>query len=187
MCNPLKEQLKGKYVICSCEGAAEEAIMDLLIDNGLLCFCREDLISGVCTRIRTGEHLARQFLGTEMEREIAILRILDREKEQIKLPKAYKMRGDVSIFDIVTKPEIEILHIIDANLYDDFKAPRNKGVKASAYCKGHLEMRNNVRDPKSKRFIVQRYADNPARLIEAIRRHRQIVQQKAYSLFDLLA
>ncbi|MBR1760105.1 MAG: hypothetical protein IJ741_02850 [Schwartzia sp.] len=187
MCDPLKEQLKGKYVICSCEGAAEEAIMDLLIDNGLLCFCREDLICRECTRIRDGKRLALKYLGTEMERDVVILRILDREKEKLNLPEVYRMGRNIPIFDIVTKPEIEILHILDADLYDDFKAPRNKGVKASAYCKEHLEMGNNVRDPKSKRFIVQRYADNPVRLIEAIRRHRQMVRQKSYSLFDLLA
>lgn len=34
----------AKYKACICEGAAESAIMDVLLDNNLLIFDREDLL-----------------------------------------------------------------------------------------------------------------------------------------------
>lgn len=185
MCEPLNERLRGKYILCSCEGIAEEAIMDLLIDGGFLCFQREDLINGERTRIRTSEHLACQYLGTAMEREIAILRILDREKEKFVLPKVYRMRGDISVFNIVTKPEIEILHIIAEGLYADFKA-QGGDIKASAYCKqifGHGRRRQAV---KSRDFILQRYENCPECLVDAINKYKQFAKQDEYCLADLL-
>ena len=38
----------GKYIACICEGGAERAILDLLLDNYKLIFEREDLIEEVC-------------------------------------------------------------------------------------------------------------------------------------------
>ena len=34
----------AKYIACICEGSAEEAIMDILLDHDLLIFSREDLL-----------------------------------------------------------------------------------------------------------------------------------------------
>lgn len=34
----------GEYVACICEGAAEKAIIDILLDNDLLIFSREKML-----------------------------------------------------------------------------------------------------------------------------------------------
>ena len=185
MREPLKQLLQGKYILCACEGHAEQAIIDLLLDNDFLCFGRQAMIGGECTQIRTGEQLAKQYLGMEMERELAILRILDREKERLVLPKAYQLRDDINIFNVVTKPEIEILHIIDAGLYENFKA-QGHGVKASSYCKERLGHDRRHRTVKTREFVIQRYQGYPERLVEAIRKYRYLANPSGYCLADLL-
>lgn len=42
----------AKYTACICEGGAERAILDLLLDNHRLIFEREDLIENEILRCR---------------------------------------------------------------------------------------------------------------------------------------
>ena len=181
---PLKDLLQGKYIVCSCEGHAEQAVVDLLLDSRRLCFRREDLIGGECTQIRKGAHLAREFLNMETEKDIAIVRVLDRPKEKLVLPKIYEMRGDIQTFNIVTQPEIEILHIIDEGLFEKFRHQRDLK-KPSAYCKRHIAQ-TKQKQIKSREFICRRYEGNLDRLAAAIRRYRALVSQEDYCLADLL-
>lgn len=37
----------AKYKACICEGSAEEAIIDILVDNDLLIFNREEMLKNV--------------------------------------------------------------------------------------------------------------------------------------------
>lgn len=180
----LKDKLVNKYIICSCEGTAEESIIDLLLDNEKLCFKRSDLVDGECTRIRQGKKIASDFFGRAYGKDIAILRILDREQENFKLPKIYRIRSDISVFNIVTKPEIEILHIIAENLLDDFNSHRKheKDLKPSEYCKAHFQ-KSNV---KTKDFILQFYGNDIDKLLRAIASYRSRMQQQSYSLSDIL-
>ena len=45
----------AKYKACSCEGSAESAIMDMLLDYGLLIFSREEMIEEEVIRCREGK------------------------------------------------------------------------------------------------------------------------------------
>ena len=38
----------AKYKACICEGSAEEAIIDILVDNDLLIFNREEMLEERC-------------------------------------------------------------------------------------------------------------------------------------------
>lgn len=40
----LQEELRSRYVICSCEGAAERTIISLLLEKEKLCFGSENLV-----------------------------------------------------------------------------------------------------------------------------------------------
>lgn len=57
-----KEILDGDYVICSCEGAAEETIINLLLKNNMLIFDTNNLVDGEITRIRKAKRIEEQFL-----------------------------------------------------------------------------------------------------------------------------
>ena len=53
----------AKYKACICEGSAENAIMDILLDNDLLIFTREELLEEkVMSKIRKGEYTLLDLL-----------------------------------------------------------------------------------------------------------------------------
>lgn len=178
----LKDLLAGKYIICSCEGVAEKTVIDLLLDSGRLCFERKDLVRESCTRIRTGTKIAQEFLNQEYEKDIAIIRILDREKENLKLPRIYAIRDDIFVFNIVTKPEIEILHIYAEDVELEYGKQKNRGLKPSEFCKKYF-CSTSI---KSEQFIKQLYINNIDKLIYAIEKYERKIQQKAYCLNDLI-
>lgn len=182
----MKEMLRGKYILCVCEGQAEEAIIDLLLDNNKLCFGRQDLVRGKCTRIRQGDRLAREFLGQEYEKEVVILRILDRERERLKLPKAYDRRVDS--ISIVTKPEIEILYIIAEGLENEFELRKRhkKDLKASEFCQAHFREQQKKLNVKSRDFIETMYGNNISQLVGAIVKYQNSRQQQSRCLGELL-
>ena len=52
------------YIACICEGSAETAIIDVLVDNNLLIFTREDMLEENVIRCRSGppyESRIRQY------------------------------------------------------------------------------------------------------------------------------
>ena len=100
----------AKYKACICEGAAEHAIMDILLDNSLLVFKREELIEEEVIRCRQGKKFEERYLRKGFNDKISIIRILDSRHENFKLSKAYINKVDV--INIITAPEIEILILL---------------------------------------------------------------------------
>ena len=177
----LRDLLANKYIICSCEGVAEKTIIDLLIDNGRLCFSRDDLVDNECTTLRKAALIADEFLHRDYERDVVILRILDNANEAFKMPKLYQ---NVCCYSVVTKPEIEYLHIIAFGLEKKFEnacKQQKQKFKASSFCKSYLS-----KDIKSETAVKALYADDLDKLVTAINRYHQITQHKTYCLYDLL-
>ena len=56
----------SKYVACICEGAAEQAIIELLLDNGRLIFTRDNLLDGEILRCRSAKNFEKQHLRKGM-------------------------------------------------------------------------------------------------------------------------
>jgi hypothetical protein len=170
----------GKNIICSCEGSAEEAIISLLIDSGKLCFNRDELVFEKITRLRTGKDIADNFLNLEYLKEVVILRILDRPKEKLKLPKAYQ--GRFSVYDVCTPREIEILIIIDKGKWNEYKKIE-RTCKPSEYCKMKLKMP----DVKSGIFIANYFSDVD-KLIQSIHKYTRLAPKYpgVYQLSDIL-
>ena len=54
-------ELSG-YKACICEGSAENAIMDTLLDNNLLVFSREEMIEEEIIRCRKGKEFEEKYL-----------------------------------------------------------------------------------------------------------------------------
>ena len=52
----------SSYKACICEGAAENAIMDILLDHDLLLFKREEIIEEEVIRCRDGKKFEEKYL-----------------------------------------------------------------------------------------------------------------------------
>ena len=163
---------------CICEGSAERAIIDLLLDAHLLIFERSELLEERVIRCRNASSFERDYLRMSFSDKISIIRVLDSRKEPFKLSKAYKSK--IEVIDIVTAPEIEMLIIINENKYNEFKKSKKK---PSIFCKENLKMH----DVKSYEF-VKGYFSNVNDLLHAIKKYKEYskVSKNEHTLNDLL-
>ncbi len=107
------------YIACICEGNAEMAIIDLLLDHELLIFNREDMLEEEVIKCRSAGAFETRYLRKGFTDKISVIRILDSRREYFKLSKAYA--GKVDVINIVTSPEIEMLIILAESKYEQFK------------------------------------------------------------------
>ena len=161
----------AKYKACICEGSAENAIMDILLDNDLLIFTREEMLEEEVIRCRDGKRFEEKYLRKGF-------RILDSRRENFKLSKAYEHKVDV--INVITAPEIEMLIIFNEDKYKEFK---KSGKKPSDFCKEDLKMTS----VKSYRFVKDYFSD-PDILLAAIKKYHEIskIRKGEYTLLDLL-
>ena len=103
-------------IACICEGGAEVAIVEMLLENDRLCFARENLIFEEVIRERNAKRFSEKYLRMDFGIKISIVRILDSKSERFNSGKAYLQKID-SIKNIITAPEIEILIILKENKY----------------------------------------------------------------------
>lgn len=186
----LKDLLKTGHVICISEGSAEEVIIKKLFESNKLIFKNgdiyiEDKLIRKFSRTRQGKKFAKENLEMDYgERHINILRILDSKRESFSLGKVYEERvqsGEIQIFNILTRPEIEILIIINEGHYQKFTNKKGND-NANIYCKTEL----NMSDVKSAKFVSDYFSDIDL-LINCIKKYKELHSRKdEYSLFDLL-
>ena len=148
----------AKYKACICEGSAENAIMDILLDNNLLIFSREEMLEEEVIRCREGKRFEEKYLR--------------------KGSKAYEHKVDV--INVITAPEIEMLIIFNEDKYKEFK---KSGKKPSVFCKEDLKMTG----VKAYSFVKEYFAD-PNVLVAAIKKYHEMskIRKDEYTLLDLL-
>ena len=78
----------ANYKACICEGSAENAIMDILLDYNLLIFNREEMIEEEVIRCRESKKFEEKYLRKGFNDKISVIRILDSRGENLKLRKA---------------------------------------------------------------------------------------------------
>lgn len=168
----------AKYLACICEGGAEHAILDLLLNDHRLVFERGDLIEEEVLKCRSGSEFEERYLKKGFFEKITIYRILDSRNENFKLRKAYEKK--VNIINVVTAPEIEMLIICNEGRYREFKC---SGEKPSTYCKRVLKYKN----VKSYDFVYKYFSDIDV-LIKTLHEYRRIskVRKNETTLWDLL-
>lgn len=173
----MKIQL-GAYIACICEGSAEQAIIDNLLDNHLLIFEREQIIDEDVLRCRDAKTFETRYLRKGFNESVSVIRILDSRRENFRLSKAYEHKVDV--INVITAPEIEMLIILNEDKYKEFK---KSGKKPSDFCKQDLKMK----DVKSYLFVKE-YFSNTDILVVAIKKYTEIskIQKGEYTLLDIL-
>jgi len=166
------------YVACICEGSAEQAIMELLLDSNKLIFSNEQLLEEEIIRVRGAKKFEKRYLRKSFSEKITVLRILDSRKENFNLSKEYKDKVD--IINIITAPEIEMLIIYNEDKYSEFKKSK---MKPSNFCKIKLKFSN----VKSYDFVKDYFSDIN-KLITSINEYKRVsnIPKSEYTLFNLL-
>ena len=171
--------LADSLVACICEGGAETEIMNMLLDNDLLIFNRQQLIDEEFLKRMSAKEFQKKYLHLEYDKKIIILRIIDSRSEKFPLSEIY--RCQVEVINVITAPEIEMLIIINENKYDDFYNKRIQ--KPSDYCKQVLKM-SNVKSPE----FIKEYFSNIDDLVKSIREYCRVHKKRKneHNLCDLL-
>ena len=169
----------SSLIACICEGGAETAIMDILLDNDLLIFNREQMIEESVLPRTSVKEFERRYLRMAYEHKILIIRVIDSRREEFNLSKAYRCQVDV--INVITAPEIEMLIIASKKKCDEYC--RSGVKKPSDYCKNLLGIKN----VKSPSFIKDYFSD-PDFLIASIKEYHRVHNQKntEVSLHDLI-
>lgn len=172
--------LNDSYILCVCEGAAETAIMELLLENDRLIFTRENLVDKKPVNIRPAKRIEEIYLRQDYTKPVNIIRILDSTREIFKLGSLYKDR--FRVYNVHTTPEIEMLIIINEGCYDKYKNKnKSRKEKPSQYCKRCFGMKG----VKSTLFIREYFSDIEA-LVYAIHEYNRLSTHDVLNLSDLL-
>lgn len=158
--------MSTKIIACICEGAAEHAIMDILLENNVIIFEKHQLLDERIIRARSAKKFEQEHLRKSFNGKIKLYRILDSRREGFRLSQLYEDK--VEVINVITAPEIEMLIIHNEDKYEDYKKSKKK---PSDYCIQNLRCSN----VKSYKFVKE-YFENVQLLISAIK----IYHQKAY-------
>ncbi len=164
-----------------CEGGAETAIIDMLVDNDMLIFNRSQMLNEEVIRCRKGKEFEQRYLRKGFQSKITVLRVLDSHSEGFKLSSAYKDKVDV--IKVVTSPEIEMLLILAEGKYDDYMK-KASSMSPSTFCKQVLKMKESI---KSQEY-VRNYFSDINMLIDTIREYKRVKTLKKGEVYlaDLL-
>ncbi len=136
-----------RYLIM-CEGTNEEKLVELLLDNNKLKIKRSELIGLKPYNIR---QLNNPTIINELIRygeRVIVYRIGDTQKDKLKIPIILKnIISSKDIYKYCTKPELEILLIINEELYQDYlkskKRPKDYAKEKITYNKKNMTNQMN--------------------------------------------
>ena len=136
-----------RYLIM-CEGTNEEKLVELLLDNNKLKIKRSKLIGLKPYNIR---QLNNPTIINELIRygeRVIVYRIGDTQKDKLKIPIILKnIISSKDIYKYCTKPELEILLIINEELYQDYlkskKRPKDYAKEKITYNKKNMTNQMN--------------------------------------------
>lgn len=188
------ELLKKRYVLFSCEGSAEGAVIQVLYDNDLMVVpCERVVMDAVWddrpyTRLRKASAIAGQYFGVDYAVDgaegLAIARIVDSRAPKFELPR--RQQNGTEVVSFVTRPEIEMLLIHAEGAYKTWlsASKKNRQLKPSDFCKQQL----GLSDVKEMGFLKEYWADSD-KLVWAIREHARCAKRRPgeYLLLDLLS
>lgn len=132
----LSESLLKSHPIFVCEGVCERYIIETLRDEGLLVFPPKQIRA--ITNIRGAKAIQEEYLGFDYEWPVSIIRLLDSRRENFKLDRLYRDRFEVC--NIYTRPEIEILNIINEGRFEHYTNKCKSQMKPSRYCMDMLDL-----------------------------------------------
>ena len=125
--------------VAACEGKSELMLILHLIERGIFFAKPEELLDDRPIHVRQLKEIATLINTLDIDELIEVYRIGDTQKDQLDL-RGFEARKDkITIYKVCTKPEIEILIIINEGLYKDFsKKHRQLGLSPKEYVKTYL-------------------------------------------------
>lgn len=160
-------------ILLMCEGQNEEVLLNILLDNNALVINRDDLIGRRPYPIR---QLNNPIIKVELKHyglPIKIYRIGDTQNDKLIIPndlKRFVSKND--IYKFCTKPELEILMIINENLEKEYEKVKSYE-SPKLFAKKNIKF-NGKRYDQSSLFFQEYYGgENVKNLIRNIKKYKK--------------
>lgn len=158
-------------LLIMCEGPNEKEIIDILLENSRLIFTADDLLGLVPYHARQIRSSGQVKAALNMyPDEVKVLRVGDKQSEKLTIPSEYKTKI-VEEAKYCTKPELEILLIISAGLYNEYEKVKSK-MKPKDFAKQHIKL-GKKRYNNSTQFYRDYYGNDVDSLVNAIEEYRR--------------
>lgn len=160
-------------LLIMCEGPNELAIIKILLENDCFTFTENDLLNLTPYHARQIDKSPqiRAALNIYPGNDIKILRISDKQNDELRIPKEYKHRI-TKVEKYCTKPELEILLIIAEGLLREFEKVKAH-TTPKAFAKQYVKY-NRTRYNNSTKFYDDYFGDDCRFLVDAIKQYRQL-------------
>lgn len=176
-----------KYLVM-CEGSNELEVVRILLANNRLIFGEDDLLGLTPYHARQIENNAqvRTELNMYPGNDVCVIRIGDKQSDRLKIPEEYKGKI-VAVNKYCTKPELEMLLIINEGLVSEFEKVKSE-TSPKAFAKRYICC-GKKRYNNSSKFYHDYYSGDCDKLVNAIceyKRSRGAHQKDELYLADLL-
>lgn len=161
-----------------CEGPNEKKIVELLLRDNRLLFNTEDLIGLVPYHARQLDSPVVQSALNMYSGPFDIYRIGDTQTDKLRIPGHLKSRIG-SISKICTKPELEILLIINENLIHVWQ---RSGKRPKDFAKKEIQFQRRRYD-NSSQFYEEHYGRRIDLLIENLKEYKRTKRHDRDELF----
>ena len=109
-------------ILLMCEGLNKEVLLNILLDANVLRFTRDDLIG---RRVYPVRQLSNPTIKTELKhygQPVKVYRVGDKQNDKLIIPKDINnIVFNNEIYKFCTKPELEILLILNEGLLKEFE------------------------------------------------------------------
>lgn len=113
-------------IVLLCEGQTEEELCNVLLDKGHFIFSREDILDLRPLHVRQLASLSYLINTLPIDEVINVYRIGDTQKDDLDLSMFKARKDKIKTYKYCTKPEIEILLIINENLFDEYSKTKSR-------------------------------------------------------------
>ena len=112
--------------VLGCEGQCEVLLVADLLSKGVLIFEKKDILDRRPIHFRQPREIAPLIDTLPLEEEIVFYRIGDTQNDEYNLTCLSARKDKIKIVKVCTKPELEILIIINEGLYDEYLKQKSK-------------------------------------------------------------
>lgn len=176
-----------KYLVL-CEGTNEKQVLELLLENDKLIFKKDELINLEIFHSRQIVPNIESHIRAYNSNNLKIIRIGDKFTDNLKIPTSIKhLIKKENISKYLTRPELEMLLIINKKLFKNYNKIKSK-TKPKSFAKKYIQLNGHYYDCSCD-FWHQFYINNIDGLISDILECKKLTKlnnKNDHYLADLL-
>lgn len=170
-------------ILLLCEGANEEVLLNILLDEKCLSITRDDLIG---RRVYPVRQLNNPTIKTELKHyglPVKVYRVGDKQTDKLLIPSDLKnLISNKEIYKYCTKPELEMLLILNEGLEHEYE--KVKKIKSpKAFAKEKIKY-NGIKYDQSSNFLKMYYGGkNVSKLIANLKKYKSYKKHEKSELY----